>query len=74
MNGFEWKRDASGDLVRVPCDRGQRTVSLDAGQVRGSSWRVQTRPMRGRAVAFNDAYHQVATGTGRTVSKNAKSV
>ncbi len=63
--GYEWKRNRAGELVRVPRDRGQRPVTLEAGQVRGSSWRVNYRPQRGRAVGFEDGRHQAATGTGR---------
>ena len=75
MNGYEWKRNASGDLVRVASERGQRVVDLAAGQVRGSSWQVETRPVRGRrSTSYNDTYHQGATGTGRTLSKNTRSV
>lgn len=65
----EWKLTANG-YVRVPCQRGA-AVDLAAAQVRGSSWRINYRPTRGRrAVSFNDQYHQGATGAGRTLSKN----
>lgn len=65
MGGFEWKLTKDG-YVRVPRDRGQRVVQLDAGQVRGCHWNVSQRPQRGRPASFNDAHHQPATRTGRT--------
>lgn len=65
MGGYEWKRTLNG-LVRVPRDRGQRIVILEAAQVRGCNWRVNSRPTSRRAASFDDGRHQVATGTGRT--------
>lgn len=64
MGGTEMKLTPNG-WVRVPRDRGQRVVQLQAAQVRGCNWRVTSRPTRGRMASFNDAHHQPASGAGR---------
>jgi len=70
MDGYEWKLTSAG-YARVPRARG-RVVTLDAGCVRGSSWRVNMRPVRGgRAASFDDGRHQPATRTGRTASRRS---
>ncbi len=73
MGGYELKLTANG-WVRVPRDRGQRVVTLEAAQVRGCHWNVQSAPRRGRTTSFEDGYHQKATGTGRTTPARGGSI
>ncbi len=73
MGGFEYKRAADGSYIRVPRDRGQRVVTLEAAQVRGCHWKVQSAPKRGRMASFDDGRHQVATGAGRTTPRRGGS-
>ncbi len=73
MGGYELKLTGNG-WVRVPRNRGQRVVSLEAAQVRGCQWNVQSAPRRGRTGEFQDGHHQKATGTGRTTPARGGSI
>jgi hypothetical protein len=50
---MEWRRTAGG-YERVPKRGTARVVTLDAGVVRGSTWKVWRKPGRGHAAELTD--------------------